>query len=431
MPKGYCPRGSSPEKADGLDSGAFRRKQPCDGAFENELRLFSWGMDMHGTKADALIRDAVRQLGRKPRILVTGKTGAGKSSLINALLRKPVAAVASGKPCTQAAQEEPWILGEESLIIVDVPGFAEADRHEERTQFILDQLPGADAGLLVVGAPDRAWEYERRFIEDLRRVDPHFPLFLVGNRIDMFNPVRDWNPQTLNLQTPSTVKERTIVEWGAALRESCGVDEGHCLLVCAGERFDDPNQYGLDILARRVVEALPEVLRNEAARAMCVDIDKRTFSEKIIWGAAVAASGVAVTPIPFADAALIGSVQAGMILNIAHVYGKTITRETAASLLAPVMASLAGRTLFVSILKIVPGLGTLAGGLVGAAIAGPITLAIGYAYLELFARNNFHPEEHEVKALIRKKYKETKRQADALVREARERSVRENPKQTD
>lgn len=331
-----------------------------------------------------------------------------------------MAATHASRPCTQEEQEEAWNIGENSLRILDVPGFGEADLHENRVDFILDHLPSSHVGLLVVGAPDRAWEHERQFVETLRTVDPAFPLLVVGNRIDMFNPLREWNPATLNLSTPHTAKEKNICEWAAALQTACGVDSEHMVLTSAGESFADvQGRYGLDILAQRVVDTLPAAVQNVAARAMRVDVDKRRLAEKIIWGASVAAAGVALVPIPFADALPLGGIQVGMIIKIADIYGKVLTPQTAVTLLSPVAATFVGRMALQNLLKFLPIIGTFTGAAIGAAIAGPMTFAIGKTYLEFFAREKFQPSKDEVIDLLKREYTEAQKNAKTMEEEAR------------
>ena len=369
---------------------------------------------------DRVIQEAEKHLGEKPRIVVCGKTGAGKSSLINALLGREVNRVGHSEPTTQEEQEEAWTLGESSLRILDVPGFGEADKHQDRLDFIFGQLSSSHVGLLVVGAPDRAWEYERQFAQAVAEVDSEFPLLVVGNRIDMFNPVRDWNPVALNLSAPSTQKEKSITEWAAALRNACGVDENRLILTSAGESFEDvEGRYGLDHLARAVVESLPAAVKNAAARALRVDVDKRDLAEKLIWGASVTAAAIALTPIPLADCIPIAGLQIGLIVKIADIYGKIMTRETAFNLLSPVAASFMGRMALASLLDFFPGIGSIAGGLIGAGIAGPMTYAIGMTYLEFFARDNFKPSVEEVQELLKTNYKEAREQRHKMEEEAR------------
>ncbi|MBO4334650.1 MAG: DUF697 domain-containing protein [Desulfovibrio sp.] len=375
---------------------------------------------------DRIIAWAEEHLGEIPRIVVCGKTGAGKSSLINALLGREVNRVGHAEPTTQAEQEEAWTLGESRLRILDVPGFGEADKHQDRLDFIFRQLALSHIGLLVVGAPDRAWEYERQFVQSVFEADKQFPLLVVGNRIDMFNPVRDWKPQSLNLDTPSTPKEQAICQWAKALRTALGLEQDQLLLTSAGESFEDhAGRFGLEALARAVVQKLPAAVQNAAARALQVDVDKRDLADKLIWGASVTAAAVALTPIPLADCIPLAALQIGLIVKIADIYGKVLTKQTACHLLSPVAASFAGRMALASLLDFFPGIGSVAGGLIGAGIAGPMTYAIGKTYLEFFASNNFTPSVEEVRLLLKENYQKAREKRQEMEKAARaERSAK-------
>ncbi len=167
---------------------------------------------------------------------------------------------------------------------------------------------------------------------------------------------------------------------------------GHLLLTCAGDSFTDKEgRYGLEDLAKAVVENLPVAVQNAAARALRVDVDKRDMAEKYIWGASVTAAAIALTPIPLADCIPLAALQIALIVKIADIYDKVMSKETAWNLLSPVAASFAGRMALASLLDFFPGIGSIAGGLIGASIAGPMTYAIGKTYLEFFASNNFRP----------------------------------------
>ncbi|MCR5813920.1 MAG: DUF697 domain-containing protein [Desulfovibrio sp.] len=379
---------------------------------------------------DQIIAEAEKYLGETPRIVVLGKTGAGKSSLINALLGRQVNRVGHSEPTTQAEQEEAWTMGERQLRILDVPGFGEANKHQDRLDFIFRQVPLCHIGLLVVGAPDRAWEYERQFVQAVREADALFPLLVVGNRIDMFNPVRDWKPASLNLTQPSTPKEQAICQWGQALAKTLGLTPDQLLLTSAGECFEDSEgRFGLAALAYAIVNKLPAAVQNAAARALQVDVDKRDLADKLIWGASVTAAAIALTPIPLADCIPLAALQIGLIVKIADIYGKVLTKQTACHLLSPVAASFAGRMALASLLDFFPGLGTLAGGLIGAGIAGPMTYAIGKTYLEFFASNNFTPSVEEVRELLKENYQKAREKRQQMEQEARSnRNAKRNKK---
>ena len=70
--------------------------------------------------------------------------------------------------------------------------------------------------------------------------------------------------------------------------------------------------------------------------------------------------------------------------------------------------------LFQALVKFVPGLGTVGGAVIGAAVAGPTTLALGYSFRELFAGGNFRPTAEEIQKRMEKNRKKAEAQASAL-----------------
>ena len=155
-----------------------------------------------------------------PRVLVAGKTGAGKSSVLNALLGRLV--FETGViPTTKANSEELWESRAGSLVVVDVPGLGEADAKkmsdDSTYEENLARLAQLDAHLLlmILKCDDRALSVETDYF---RRWSDHpvlstLPTLLVINQIDKMKPVRDWSPASLNLTTPRTEKERNIREY--------------------------------------------------------------------------------------------------------------------------------------------------------------------------------------------------------------------------
>ncbi|HHO54030.1 MAG TPA: DUF697 domain-containing protein [Deltaproteobacteria bacterium] len=368
---------------------------------------------------DGEVRRALESFGEPPRVILTGKTGAGKSSLLNAIMGRHIQEV-DVVPCTMDEAEIDWDAGAADLKLLDVPGFAEADVHAQRVSFILDRLAQAHVALLVIGAPDRALEHERRFVEDIRSVEDDIPLLVVGNRIDLLPPVRRWNPLLLNLIQPRTEKERNIVAWSDEVRRATRIPPERLRLVAAGESWDaHSDQHGIDDLKIAIFDLLPEAARNIGARALKVDELRHRHAMRVIRGSAVAAATAALVPVPITAAPIITTIQIQMVISVALLYGLSLDHRKAMGLLGPALASFAGPMAFEELLKLLPGLGQL----LGPGIAGSITLAIGWTYLELFIHGNFAPSAEEIRNMLRQKYEEAKHHQQDLRREARSSSA--------
>jgi predicted GTPase/uncharacterized protein (DUF697 family) len=369
------------------------------------------------------IKKAMDAFGEPPQIIMTGKTGAGKSSLINALTGQEVSRTGV-IPCTQAEQyiqftpkqyNQDKDAGSAGMTLIDVPGFAEADKHGERLGFILNKLPDVHLILLVVGAPDRALEHESQFISDIREQEPDIPIIVAANKIDLLEPVRDWHPAQLNLKNPETRKEQNIAAWSGEVKRACRIASSDISCIASGEKFDDyPNQYGIVELTDKIIMALPEAARNYAARVFNIAEIKKSRAQKIIWANAVVAAGVGAAPIPVADVGILCAIQAEMIVSIAFVYGIKMELRQAAGILGPALGMLAGPAAFQALIKYLPGAGTVA----AAGTAGAITLAIGWTYLHFFIHGNFAPSPDEVKMELKKQYKNARNYKDQLKKEA-------------
>lgn len=152
------------------------------------------------------------------KFVMAGKTGVGKSSVINAILDSYVCEVASdAKPCTKRNEEIIWNTDIGNIRIVDVPGFGEANapliggiNYVENIRRISED---AHILLLVLKCDDKALEPEKDFYnlwmkdEQLKKI----PIIIIVNQIDKAKPTREWNPQELSLKNPTTQKEKTFV----------------------------------------------------------------------------------------------------------------------------------------------------------------------------------------------------------------------------
>lgn len=101
--------------------------------------------------------------------------------------------------------------------------------------------------------------------------------------------------------------------------------------------------------------------------------------------AAVAAAGEGAASIPFSDCALMIPTQLGMIASITVIFGFDVNKSIITALLSSTLgsggATILGKTAVSTILKFIPGAGTIIGGAISAGTAGVITAALGEAYI--------------------------------------------------
>ena len=133
----------------------------------------------------------------------------------------------------------------------------------------------------------------------------------------------------------------------------------------------------------------------------------------IVATAASSAAAIAYTPIPFSDWTLIVPIQISMIAGITATFGLSLSVATITSIMGSVItgtgATVVGRAIVSSLLKLIPGVGTAVGGTISATTAAAMTTAFGEAYIAtlalLFTRNNGKsPSETEVIETFKRQY---------------------------
>ena len=105
----------------------------------------------------------------------------------------------------------------------------------------------------------------------------------------------------------------------------------------------------------------------------------------IVVGFAASTGATGAIPIPFADAPLLIAQQVAMMgaINAAfHIkVGKDVLKSLAMGAIGVSGATVIGRTVATSLIKLIPGAGTIMGGTAAAGTAAALTLALGKAYI--------------------------------------------------
>lgn len=129
---------------------------------------------------------------------------------------------------------------------------------------------------------------------------------------------------------------------------------------------------------------------------------KKARADKLIKDYAYGSSLTGFIPIPFADTVALVGVQRLMIYKLSKIYGIPYSKELAKVFISTLMGGLTARAaspLLGSAVKLIPGIGSLAGGTAMAVMGSSSTYAIGKVFQQHFdtggTLDNFNPETAE------------------------------------
>jgi uncharacterized protein (DUF697 family) len=153
------------------------------------------------------------------------------------------------------------------------------------------------------------------------------------------------------------------------------------------DEFAGQPAYGLKELLDATFRVAPEGVHGALVAAQEIDqVRKAQEAQKYITGAVASAAAAAASPIPFSSAALLVPIQLGMMARVAQIYKIKFERAALMAIASTTAATQLGRATFTSLLKMVPGAGTVVGGVIGAGVASTFTYAMGHAWLTVCQR---------------------------------------------
>jgi hypothetical protein len=161
------------------------------------------------------LREIIKQaqspetVAEKPvNLLIVGRTGSGKSSLINTLFNAQTAEV-DVLPSTDEIQSYHWETDTgETLTLWDTPGYEQVNRPELR-EIVLDYAHNADLLLLLTPALDPALQMDTDFLSDLLEEVPDLPCLTLVTQVDRLRPVRECQPP-YDWREGESTKEKNI-----------------------------------------------------------------------------------------------------------------------------------------------------------------------------------------------------------------------------
>ncbi len=317
---------------------------------DKELKKLMDGIDSH----------------RPPRIFLIGRTGVGKSSLINALCGTYVASVSDTKSCTENAEIYQCKDGDRVMMeILDTRGIAESENLDatiSAEDMLINEINefSPDVAILMLNCTHR--DDVNSDVEFLKRVAKTYadtnkmrlPIVVVVNKCDEMAPTRFKTPSEYPESKINKIKE--VIQYYKAIIVKNGLKIDNIIGVSSLIDWQTPDgieigvedienlpKYDIDNLqiafdGRYNIEELLDILEEaildfEAQMGLRMAARLNEVVQRIAKHLNKVFSGisatVALTPIPVSDIYVLLVIQSVLVLLIATLSGRDISLETA------------------------------------------------------------------------------------------------------
>jgi uncharacterized protein len=200
------------------------------------------------------------------RILVAGQTGAGKSSLVNALASAIETTVDALPTTTRFTAYKLTHEGLPAALLIDSPGLSGTNE----LKALIEAVDDCDMMLWVSSASRAARETDARALDSLRA---HFagvpdrgqpPILLVLTHIDALRPFKEWDPP-YDLAAPRNAKSQAI----RSAMEAVSAELKFAADEIVPVRIDSSvAPYNIDALWAKIIELMPAAQRVRLLRIL-------------------------------------------------------------------------------------------------------------------------------------------------------------------
>ena len=362
---------------------------------------------------------------RPPRIFLIGRTGVGKSSLINALCGAYVAPVSDTRSCTETAQTYQCKDGERTLMeILDTRGIAESDNLNAEISaedMLINQVKefSPDVAILILNSTHRDdVDSDVNFLKKLsesyaQAYNMRLPIVAVVNKCDEMAPSRLKNPNEYtesktkkiaeqvqhykeiivknNLKIDDIIAVSSLIDWMTADGTEIDADSIESLPISDIENlqiaFD--GRYHIEELLNILEKAILDFSARMGLRmALKLQEVVRRIANQLNKSFSAMSATVALSPIPISDIYILLLLQGILVCLIASLSGRDISLDTAKEFVLS-MGGIAGagygfRLLAQQASKILNVFWAGSGSAVSASIAALGTSAIGKAAIAYY-----------------------------------------------
>lgn len=294
------------------------------------------------------LNDVSEQLEKDIVFAMIGDVNSGKSSTINLLVGDKVAEVGARPGETTEIDRHPY---KDKIVFADTPGLD--DINKKNSEETLKFYKEADIILFFLNAAGTVFsDGEKRSFDKIKKINKN--IIIVLNKIDAAEDIQS---------LVAYIKNHTKNNFDVIPISSLGT----------GKNIDKLRNAILEILKQKKKDI--QFARNIK--------EKSPTANKWIIAAATSAGAVGATPIPGSDIVPITGIQVGLMIKLATLYEKPISKERAKELTIASLTGNVGKSLFRQVVKLIPGAGSFA----GAGVASSMTLALGYALKYAYENN--------------------------------------------